>query len=415
MSQKRHSPAAVPFKLTSRALANGESSAQQQQGQLGERDSKGQTLTAQVPFTPQRASKLSAKQLHLRGKAACLTSKTEVTAQAKLKSPTPGPLTATLSLSELEETAPVSVIEDVLPANLASALLQELSHSGPDWVRGSWWMFGKQHAAPRTSAYFTLPHAEAFDEKTADGAALDVSAEVSRLPASPALVQAAAVIDHLVSERLTTQAAALQPDDRAAWASTYALANFYRDGQECVGAHADKMTLLGPRPIIASLSLGAGRVFRLRPSATAPLHQGREVSFLDIQLQHNMLVIMWPPCQEAWHHEVPRSKGIQRHAISGEGRINLTFRRLKPAWAARAPQCRCNQRSVMRCSSSRPKPKKGSVQSSSGPSTASWLGRPGAGAPDRGNFQPRYYYACDNTQGPGCGFWQELPMQHEPG
>ncbi len=25
---------------------------------------------------------------------------------------------------------------------------------------------------------------------------------------------------------------------RAGWQSTYALANFYRDGQECVGAHA---------------------------------------------------------------------------------------------------------------------------------------------------------------------------------
>ena len=35
-------------------------------------------------------------------------------------------------------------------------------------------------------------------------------------------------------------------------------------------AHADKMTLLGPRPIIASLSLGAGRVFRLRPAAVPP-------------------------------------------------------------------------------------------------------------------------------------------------
>ena len=33
----------------------------------------------------------------------------------------------------------------------------------------------------------------------------------------------------------------------------------------------DKMTLLGPRPIIASISLGAGRTFRLRPSAASPL------------------------------------------------------------------------------------------------------------------------------------------------
>lgn len=43
---------------------------------------------------------------------------------------------------------------------------------------------------------------------------MDVSAEVSRLPASPILIRAAEIIDGVVSERLASRAAALQPEDR---------------------------------------------------------------------------------------------------------------------------------------------------------------------------------------------------------
>ncbi|KAK9867884.1 hypothetical protein WJX84_000142 [Apatococcus fuscideae] len=255
---------------------------------------------------------------------------------------------------------------------------------------------------------------EAFDGSTAAGAALDVAREVSRQPASEALGQAAQIIDQSVGDRLASRAADLQPDDRSNWSSTYALANFYRDGQECVGAHADKMTQLGPRPIIASLSLGAGRVFRLRPSAAASPHQAREqgeLSYIDIPLQHNMLVIMWPPCQEAWKHEIPRTRTTARHAISGEARVNLTFRRLKPEWAARAPLCRCSQRSVLRCSSKpsvQQRHPPGSPEAPVSHSRHSADSVPTRWAASSPSIQPRYYYTCDNTQGPGCGFWQAL-------
>lgn len=65
-----------------------------------------------------------------------------------------------MTYQQAEQLAPVSVQENSLPLSLANSLLQELNQAGPDWVRGTWWMFGKQHAAPRTSAYFNLPDAE---------------------------------------------------------------------------------------------------------------------------------------------------------------------------------------------------------------------------------------------------------------
>lgn len=50
---------------------------------------------------------------------------------------------------------------------------------------------------------------------------------------------------------------------REGWRASYCFGNLYRDGQDTSGAHADRFTLLGTRSIIASLSLGASRLFRV--------------------------------------------------------------------------------------------------------------------------------------------------------
>lgn len=66
---------------------------------------------------------------------------------------------------------------------------------------------------------------------------------------------------------------------------------------------ADKLTQLGPRPTIASLSLGAGRLFRLhRAGAVDASADGAMV--VDVVLPHNSLFIMYAPAQELWRHEV---------------------------------------------------------------------------------------------------------------
>jgi alkylated DNA repair dioxygenase AlkB len=43
-----------------------------------------------------------------------------------------------------------------------------------------------------------------------------------------------------------------------------AIGNHYRNGQDSIGFHADDELTLGPRPAIASISLGATRKFRIR-------------------------------------------------------------------------------------------------------------------------------------------------------
>lgn len=92
------------------------------------------------------------------------------------------------------------------------------------------------------------------------------------------------------------------------------LANLYRDGNDSMGWHADKEKELGRNPFIASLSLGAERLFKLRHTKTG---EG-----LDLTLSHGSLLLMGGRLQHAWRHCVPKMKHI------GGSRINLTFRRI---------------------------------------------------------------------------------------
>jgi len=101
------------------------------------------------------------------------------------------------------------------------------------------------------------------------------------------------------------------------------LANLYRDGQDAMGWHSDNEPELGTQPVIASLSLGAMRRFRLRPRE--PEAGKREV--LGMDLPHGSLLCMAGDTQRRYQHDLPRIR-----ADIG-ARINLTFRWIHPRGA----------------------------------------------------------------------------------
>ncbi|HUY89019.1 MAG TPA: alpha-ketoglutarate-dependent dioxygenase AlkB [Pirellulales bacterium] len=93
----------------------------------------------------------------------------------------------------------------------------------------------------------------------------------------------------------------------------YCLLNLYRSGADSVGLHADNEPGMGS--VIASLSLGATRTFRMRHNKT------RETR--TFELANGTLIIMAGTMQQFWKHEVPKtSENV------GE-RINLTFRHIE--------------------------------------------------------------------------------------
>ncbi len=91
------------------------------------------------------------------------------------------------------------------------------------------------------------------------------------------------------------------------------LCNLYRNGNDSVGLHADAEPEMGP--VIASLSLGTERLFRLK-------RKDGSVAFSE-RLPGGSLLIMAGQTQKNFKHEVPKEPAVT------QPRINLTFRRIQ--------------------------------------------------------------------------------------
>jgi alkylated DNA repair dioxygenase AlkB len=94
------------------------------------------------------------------------------------------------------------------------------------------------------------------------------------------------------------------------------LLNLYRNGKDGVSWHSDKEHNTGKNPIIASVTFGETRMFRLR-------HKFRkEIPQVNIPLHHGSFLLMAGTTNSFWQHEVPKT------ARDVFPRINLTFRRV---------------------------------------------------------------------------------------
>lgn len=94
------------------------------------------------------------------------------------------------------------------------------------------------------------------------------------------------------------------------------LLNLYRNGNDGVGWHSDKEHNTGKNPIIASVTFGETRMFRLR-------HKYRkEIPQVEIPLHHGSFLLMAGTTNTYWQHQVPKTA---RDVLP---RINLTFRRI---------------------------------------------------------------------------------------
>jgi len=91
--------------------------------------------------------------------------------------------------------------------------------------------------------------------------------------------------------------------------------NLYRDGNDSVAWHGDRVARDRAQATIAIVSLGEPRPFRLRPKAD---DAGRRAS-VTYAAGNGDLLVMGGSCQRTWQHTVPKV----RHAGP---RISVTFR-----------------------------------------------------------------------------------------
>jgi len=95
------------------------------------------------------------------------------------------------------------------------------------------------------------------------------------------------------------------------------LLNLYRNGKDGVGWHSDRTDNFGQNQIIASVSFGETRPFRLRHKTQ------KDIPVLEIPLTHGALLLMAGTTQTHWEHHIPKT------AKDILPRINLTFRQIQ--------------------------------------------------------------------------------------
>ncbi|MGY2130904.1 alpha-ketoglutarate-dependent dioxygenase AlkB family protein [Hymenobacter sp. HD11105] len=179
-----------------------------------------------------------------------------------------------------------------LPPSAAADLFKELLATIP-WRQEPIKLFGKEVMQPRLTAWHGDPNAH----YRYSGLSLEP------LPWTPAL-------QHLRQQVSNATGAEFNS----------VLLNLYRTGQDSMGWHADNEPELGPEPIIASVSLGATRRFRLRPGVGTFPHAP-----VGLDLPPGSLLLMRGPTQQRWQHALPKT------SRPVEARMNLTFRRIVQA------------------------------------------------------------------------------------
>ncbi|SCU98737.1 LAME_0G00364g1_1 [Lachancea meyersii CBS 8951] len=206
---------------------------------------------------------------------------------------------------------------NVLPEDLAERLLQ-VTLNDPHYKATEFWLFGKKCTSNHLSRIFlptTRPDALYYNGKQVT----DYGVYCDEMMVTQVL------IEDIVNEALSQRVRLPFQTKSDRWQAQAALSNKYeRDSN--LDWHSDRLTNIGPHPIIASLSLGFSREFRVRKTYPS------DSQIYSIKPQHNSLLIMHAGFQEEYKHCVPllptrsRISTEDLHPTAGARRINITYR-----------------------------------------------------------------------------------------
>ncbi|MCP4008733.1 MAG: alpha-ketoglutarate-dependent dioxygenase AlkB [Proteobacteria bacterium] len=184
----------------------------------------------------------------------------------------------------------IRLLPEFISSARADILLKHLIDNTP-WQQPRVKVYGKWHPTPRLVSFYA-------DEKLSYGYSQTLH---GALPLTTTLFDLKTRISQLTSIPFNA-----------------VLLNYYRDGRDTMGWHADDEKELGVQPTIASLSLGAARDIHFKSR-----NGGEEL--VKLNLPSGSLLIMDGDTQHYWLHHIPK------RAKCTTPRVNLTFRNIGPA------------------------------------------------------------------------------------
>lgn len=278
---------------------------------------------------------------------------------------------------DVAANTPCTIIHNFLPPEEANALLTELLDESEHFSRYEFQLFNRTVQSPHTACvYVSTP--EEYKQQTSEYTYGGTYRSNVR-QATPKLRTASRKVQRIVNEEIQKRIENVYPNGKKLkfqspkpWRPNAAFVNCYDGPTESVGYHADELTYLGPHPVIGSLSLGVEREFRVRrivprdeeenddqnssvsknaKSPKTPNAHADAQGQISIHLPHNSLLIMHAEMQEEWKHAIVPAQTISPHPVSGNRRINITYRWYRDTMHPRyTPRCRCGTHAILRCS-----------------------------------------------------------------
>ncbi|KAL4745101.1 hypothetical protein BDW72DRAFT_66078 [Aspergillus terricola var. indicus] len=251
-----------------------------------------------------------------------------------------------------------TIIHNFLPIELANALLLELLEESQHFSRYQLQIFDRTVESPHSTCVYVSTAEEeaqhAIDYRYGGTYHTNIRQATPHLRAISKRVQEA------VNEEIRKRIRDVYPGGKKLkyqspkeWVPNAAFVNCYDGPAESVGYHTDHLTYLGPRAVIGSISLGVQREFRVRRIVSDEEVAGARADAqgqISIPLPHNSLLVMHAETQEEWKHAIAPAQTVSPHPLSGNRRINITYRWYRDSLHPRnIPRCHCNAHAVLKC------------------------------------------------------------------
>lgn len=188
-----------------------------------------------------------------------------------------------LEKTELKDDSIVYWCKNFLSSDEATKLYEHLLKE-MNWIQGELSMFGKKVLTPRMQSWMA-------DE----GIDANLYQKQKQHPWTEPVLEIKKKLEEMLHCKFD-----------------YLLLNYYRNGNDYIGWHADREAIPESKSVIASMTLGETRKFVLKHNETEEK--------LEYQLTHGSLIVMAGKTQKYWKHTIPKQLKVTKP------RLNLTFR-----------------------------------------------------------------------------------------